>query len=225
MEKLSAQDQQTYDSVFRHPTSGNIEWTALIALLKHMGEVVDEPNGKVKVNRNGQTLMLHANGKDAALEQIQDIRRFLKQSDAPDGEQKEEGSDFLLVLNHSEARIYRTVDSEAKPIHIEPYDPHGWDKHVHNSKETARPHTSALHHEFYEKIANALNGEGRILVFGSGKGSSQECDQMFEDLKHKHSDIAKRVMGLENLDLSHMTENEMLAKARETFAKPAIVLI
>jgi hypothetical protein len=224
MEKLSVQDQHTYDAIFRHPTSGNIEWHALVALFNHIGEVIDEPNGKMKVICNGQTIVLHGKAKDATLEEIQDIRRFLKESGAHI-EAPTDSGDFLLVLDHSEARIYRQGEGEAKPIHIEPYDPHGWDKHVHDTHEYAPPHTSALHHEFYEKIANTLKGAKRILVFGSGKGSSKECDQMFEDLKGHHSGLAEKVVGKENLDLSHMTEGEVLAKAREIFQKPLVILI
>ncbi len=224
MEKLSHQDQQTYDAVFRHPVSGNIERHALLALFNHLGEVIDEPNGKVKITRNGQTMMLRNHSKDADREEIEDIRKFLAASEEtePLGLQT---SDYLLVLDHTEAHIYRTEAANATLTHIEPYDPHGWDKHVHDSHVTARHYTTALHHEFYVKIANALEGAGRILVFGSGKGSSQEFDHMLEDLKNHHPDFEKRLIGTLDLDLSHMTEGEMLAKAREIFGTPTALLV
>lgn len=219
MEKLSAQDQQTYDAIFRHPTSGNIEWHALLALLRHVVDVVDEPNGKIKILSRDQTLTLTVSGKDVDMEAVKDVRRFLKEFEKP-ADEPLVGPDYLLVLDHTEARIYRLDDTQAKLTHIEPYDPHGWDKHVHDAHVTARRYTSALHHEFYEKIANVLESAQRILVFGDGKGSSQEFEHMLEDLKRHHPDFEKRLVGTVDLDLSHMTEGELVAKAREQLACP-----
>jgi hypothetical protein len=223
MQTLSAKDQRTYDSVFRHPTSGNIEWTALIALIKHEGEVIDEPNGKLKFIRNGETLILKIHGKDADREAIEDVRRFFGKSEKTESHHPGVAN-FLLVLDHSEARIYRSESQDAIPILIEPFDPHGWDKHVHDTHVTARPYTTALHHEFYEKIADALSGAENILVFGDGNGSSSEFDRMLEDLKHRRPEIETHLLASINLDISHMTEAELLAKAREQFANTGPLL-
>jgi len=223
MEKLSNQDQHTYDAMFRHPTSGNIEWHALMAMFNHIGEVIEEPNGKVKILRNGHTLTLHQRGKDVALDTIKDIREFLKLSGVPD-DVPAGGSNFLLVLDFAGARVYRTEDSDAKPVHIEPYDPNGLAKHVHDTHEYARPHTTRLHHEFYERILEALKGAEAIFVFTDGAGSSEEFEHMIADLKNHPADFENRIVGQESFDLKHMTEGQILAEARKRFAGvPALV--
>ena len=215
--ELSGQDQQTYDAIFRHPTSGNIEWHSVLALVGHLGEVEDESNGKVKLTRNGQVLTLRPNGKDAGREEIADIRKFL-QTSVSSVDNVDAYGDFLLVLVNAEARLYRSELVDSQAIHIEPYDPHGWDKHAHNPRENAPVPTSHMHHEFFEKVAAALKGARRILLFGDGKGSGLEFDRLVDDLNSHHRELAKLVIGSEAIDLSHMTDPEILALARQRFA-------
>lgn len=223
MEKLSNQDQHTYDAIFRHPTSGNIEWHALMAMFNHLGEVVAEPNGKVKILLNGHALTLQQHGKDVARDTIKDIREFLKLSEASDAAVAGV-SNFLLVLDHSEARVYRAEDSNAEPAHIEPYDPHGSDKHVRDPHENARPYTTRLHHEFYQRILEALQDADSVLVFTNGVGSGGEFEHMIADLKKHPESFVDRIVGVESLDLNHLTQGQILAEARKRFAAlPSLV--
>ena len=224
MVRLTDQDRQTYDAIFRHPVSGNIEWHAVMQLFKHLGEVTEEPNGKTKILINGHTLTLHTHGKDLELVAIQDIRHYLRASETLASISNEKG-DFILVLDHAEARVYPSSEEDVEATHIEAYDPHGWDKHVHDKHVTARRYTTALHHEFYERIALALRPASRILVFCSGKGSSQEFDAMLADLKGEQFGVGSRVVSVIHVDTSHMTLGQILALARETFAKHVPVLI
>ena len=224
MVRLTDQDQQTYDSIFRHPVSGNIEWHAILQLFKHLGEVTDEPNGKTKIVINGHTLTLHTHGKDLELVAIQDVKHFLKASETLASVSHEQG-DYVLMLDHSDAKVFSSAAENSTPTHIEPYDPHGMDKHVHDTHEYARRYTTALHHEFYERIALALRPAEKILVFCAGNGSSQEFDHMLEDLNGEQFGVASRIVGVINLDLSHMTEGQVLARAREAFSKQEPVLI
>jgi len=42
-------------------------------------------------------------------------------------------------------------------------------------------------------------------------------EQLMIDLKHNHRDIAERVVGTFAIDEHHLTEDQLLAKARELF--------
>jgi hypothetical protein len=42
---------------------------------------------------------------------------------------------LLVVLDHQEARVYRTEVVGAVPERIAPYDPHGYGKHLHSAHE------------------------------------------------------------------------------------------
>ena len=43
-------------------------------------------------------------------------------------------------------------------------------------------------------------------------------EQLLADLKAHHSDLAEKVIGTVVIDASHVTENQLLARARELFA-------
>ena len=42
---------------------------------------------------------------------------------------------LLVVIDHQEARVYRTEVHGAVPQQIVPYDPHGYGKHLHSAHE------------------------------------------------------------------------------------------
>jgi len=57
--QLSGSRRNTYDAVFRQATR-NLAWRDVRSMLGSQDEVAREPNGNLKVTRNGQTLVLHA---------------------------------------------------------------------------------------------------------------------------------------------------------------------
>ena len=56
----SGSHRRTYDGIFRHPAARNLGWRDVRSMLGELAEVVEEPNGNLKMTRNGQTLALHA---------------------------------------------------------------------------------------------------------------------------------------------------------------------
>jgi hypothetical protein len=84
---LSSRHRNTVEKIFRHPSSGNIEWRQVLSLLEEIGTVKHEHNGKVKVTLGPETEVLTApQGKDIEIEMVVDLRRMLTQAGfAPDG--------------------------------------------------------------------------------------------------------------------------------------------
>jgi hypothetical protein len=58
-------------------------------------------------------------------------------------------------------------------------------------------------------------------MFGTGTGASSAMEQLLLDLKEHHPDLAGRVVGSVAVDEHHLTENQLLAKARELFVAAA----
>ena len=48
-EQLSSHHRDTLEKIFRHPTSGNIDWREVLSLLEYLGTTTEERNGKFKV--------------------------------------------------------------------------------------------------------------------------------------------------------------------------------
>ena len=82
MTSLTGSHLRTYDRIFQHPISHNLEWRDVCALFEEMGDVEAEPNGNLKATRNGHSLVLHPpHAKDVPVDEIMIIRHFLKQSE------------------------------------------------------------------------------------------------------------------------------------------------
>ena len=126
---------------------------------------------------------------------------------------------LLVVIDHQEARVYRTEVSGAVPERITPYDPHGFGRHLHSAHEWTDGKRLPERKSFYEAVAKTLRGAGQVLLFGSGTGRSSAMDMLLADLKAHHPDVAERVVGSVVVDAHHTTEGELLAKAREFYAE------
>ncbi|KXC05063.1 hypothetical protein [Microbacterium hominis] len=65
MAELTEHHRTTLYHLDQHPTSHNLEWKDVLALLREVGDVEERHNGKVKVTVGEQTLILSApRGKD-----------------------------------------------------------------------------------------------------------------------------------------------------------------
>lgn len=222
---LDGRHQHTYEAIFRHPAAHNLEWHDVRSLLAALADVTEEHNGSLHVTRNGQQVILHApKHKDVAtVEDLLAIRRFLEQSGetaipppvAP-------GVHLLVVIDHHEAKIYRTEVHGAVPQQLVPYDPHGFGRHLRSKNPETAGKRRPERKSFYEAVAATLRDADEILIFGSGTGESSAVEQLMADLKHNHIDVAKHIVGLILVDEHHLTEAQLLAQAREFFASKSV---
>ena len=211
---------RTFETIFRHPVAHNLAWRDVHSLLRHLGQVVEEPNGNLRVTRNGQTLVLHTpRTKDVAdTSELMELRHFILRSETPLAETDAKESHWLLVIDHHQARIFRSELRGAVPQQILPHDPEDYFRHAHNSKDFSRGQEKPEPNSFFEPVARALKDAGKILVFGSGKGTSSEMEQFIAWAKQHHHELAERIIGSQVVDENHLTEPQLLAKAREFYA-------
>ena len=217
---MNGRHQHTYDAIFRHPTAHNLEWHDVRSLLAALGEVTEGHKDGFQVVRNGQTMALHTpKHKDvASVEDILTIRHFLdKSAESAVSPSAIQGGHLLVVIDHHEAKIYRTELPGAVPHQLTPYDPHGFGRHLHSKSEETDGKRKPERKSFYEAIAATLRGADQILIFGSGAGESNAMEQLIADLKHNHPDVAKQIVGSIVIDENHVTDGQLLAKAREFF--------
>ncbi len=219
--QLTGAHQKVYDRVFAHPMSQNLQWREVWSMLEsmHDAKAVDDANGTLKVSRNGQTLILHRpRGKDLADKQeLMQIRHFLERSGTPIPAPAATGTHLLVVIDHREARIYNTELHGTVPHRIEPYDPFGFGRDLHYNQDDSNGQRKPERKSFYEAVAKTLTGAKQILMFGTGTGASSAMEQLMLDLKKNHHLIAERVIGTVAVDEKHLTEDQLLAKAREMF--------
>ena len=211
---------RTYNTIFQHPVSHNLDWHAVRALLTELGQIAEEPNGNLKVTRNGHVLVLPPpRTKDVAeTDELVALRRFLEQSETISPETNDNEAHWLVVIDHHEARIFSTKMDGVSPQQILPHEPDDYFRHGHNSQDFSRGQEKPDPNSFFAPVAKALAVPGQILVFGTGTGKSSEMDQFIAWLTVHHPELAGRIIGSLVVDEHHLTENQLLAKAREFFA-------
>ena len=219
--------QGTYDALFRHPVARNLQWRDVRSMLCSVAEATEEHgSGNVRFTRNGQTLTVHPpRRKDFSdIQELMHIREFLERSGAPSQAAVPDGVHLLVVIDHREARIFRAELHGTTPERITPYDPHGSRRHLRYVDEDdtsgqRKPESSS----FYEAVARTLGGAERILILGSSTGASSAMSHLAADLKRRHPELARRVIGTFVVDEGHMTDDQLLAKAREVYAQGVAV--
>jgi hypothetical protein len=218
---LTGSHLRTYNTIFQHPISHNLEWRHVRTLLDHMAEVVEQPNGNLRVSRNGQSMVLHTpRTKDVAeMEEVMELRRFLERSEKTQSAPNDKEAHLLVVINHHEARLFHSEIQGALPERILPHEPDDFFRHAHNSKDFSRGREKPDPNSFFEPVAGALKGAGKILVFGTGTGTSSEMDQFLAWVRKHHAEVAARIIGSLVIDEKHLTEAQLLSKAREFYLK------
>ena len=96
-------------------------------MLTALADVTEERGGGLKFTRNGQSLTLHPPPRKDFddVEALMQVRHFLERSEEPSQEAAAEGMHLLVVLDHREARVFRTEAHGSVPQRILPYDLHG----------------------------------------------------------------------------------------------------
>ncbi len=77
--ELSSNHQDTLAKIFEHPVSHNIEWRAVLALLRQVGTVQQEHDGSYHVTLGEETeTFRRPRNKDVDAQEVVDLRRMLQ---------------------------------------------------------------------------------------------------------------------------------------------------
>jgi len=219
--QLSGPHQKIYQRLLQHPMPHNLQWREVWSMLgaMHDATAVEDDNGTLRVTRNGQTMVLHRpRGKDLAdKKELLQVRHFLERSGSAAPPPAAAGTHLLVVIDHREARIYSAELHGSVPQRIAPYDPFGFGRDLRYNQDDSNGQRKPEQKSFYEAVAKTLKGAQQILLFGTGTGASSAMEHLLAELKHNHPDIAERVVGSIAVDEHHLTDDQLLAKARELF--------
>ena len=218
--KIAGKHRSTYSAVFQHPVARNLKWVDLRAMLVALADSVQEHDEVLKVTRNGKSLVLHRPNRSGMkdIEELMKVRHFLDKSADAVPAPATQGTHLLVVIDHRQARIYRTELHGSVPQRITPYDPYGSGRHLHYVENESNGQRKPELKSFYQAVVKTLENAEKILLFGSGTGASSAMEQLLGELQ-KHGELSQRVVGSISLDEQHMTEDQLLAKAREFYAK------
>jgi hypothetical protein len=221
--QLTESNQRTYDAIFGHPAARHLPWQEVYALLGELGEVVVQPNGHRRATCRGQSLVLHAERDRtvAEIDELMAIRHFLEKIGGDASAVEPGGIHLLVVIDHREARVYKTQLHGAVPQRITPLDLTGFGRQLHYVQDDSNGQRKPELKGFYEAVVKTLQGAEAILIFGSGTGARSAMAHLVAELKSRHGKLAQRIVGAVVLDQQHLTEDQLLAAARTFYAKPA----
>ena len=213
----------TYDAVFQHPISRNLQWKDLRSMLITLADVTERRDGVMKFSRNGHILVLHPpRRKDFSdVQALMQVRHFLEHCDYPPAPEVTPGLHLLVVLDHRQAKVFRTEMHGSTAQSITPYDPHSNLRHLHNVEDDSNGHRKPEPRAYYDTIVRTLGGAQNILIFGSSTGSSSAMEHLLAELKDHHPDLARRVAGALVVNEQHMSDDQLLAGARAFYAARA----
>ena len=121
--------------------------------------------------------------------------------------------DLVIVIDHAGARIF-PVCREVGPA---PQELHHLKHHIDRTQHDAdRAEVYPADTQFFEAVAAAVAGSGRLVVIGHGKGQSNEAGHLMAYLGKHHAGIQARMEGNLTADLPHSTVPQLLALARHT---------
>ena len=148
----------------------------------------------------------------ATVEEITKIRHFLHESGVVE---TNETLPILFVIDHREARIFHLGATDLTAEVLKPEDPQGHEGHVH-SAHAFDDHQGNPHREtFFRAIAKSLEAADQVIIFGSGTGSSSERELFGTWLAEHEPKLAAKIVASDVVDESHLTDGQLLAKARE----------
>ncbi len=215
---LSHKDRRTYDAVFQHPISNNLERREVRSMFEALGTVTEEHNGNLRIERNGHTLVLHPDhsGHPAQADEVMQIRHFLEGSNLEPHKHDIPAMHLLVVFEERKASIYRSEMSGTVPEKILP---HAHDRHHEHQalEERDGQETRHLGPEFYDSIASGLVDASEVLLFATGEGGKDTMEAFAAHLLANQREILGCVVGKVVVGGRHITEETLLEKAREFY--------
>ena len=219
-------DRRTLEAVFRHPIPNNLAWSDALHLIERLGTAHQEPNGRLLLTLGEHRHVFHQpHTKELTPEDVAQLRKFLESAGiTPDSVQVAEETradefstlDMVVAVDHHQARIFTIEGRSGSERRLRPYDPHHFLHHLtHRQERELRGQREPEEPSYYLQIASALAPAQRIVLLGHGTGHSNAAAHLEELLRAKHPDICRRVVATKALDLSAITEPQILTLALE----------
>jgi hypothetical protein len=121
-----------------------------------------------------------------------------------------------VLIDHHQARLFHAGEDHhtgIKPIVIVPDDDDGSRRRIEH-RQGNDDHDGGHASEdagYYERICTDIEGADPIVVLSDGKGRSSAGEYLVDYLKRKHAGMARQIVATERVDISHLTDGEIVA--------------
>ena len=224
--QLSGANARTYQKIGKIPPPLDLQRTAVCSLLEALGHVVETPDHRLHVCRNGHVLALHSlrDKKTESKTTVVALRRFLKRSEVSPVRSNGREAHLLLVIGHHEIRLFRADSCGGDIQQLLPND--GVADFTFAEPDAHALERSAKDPEFdgiFEPVAQALRATGNILIFGESSATQVKMDHFISWVKRRHPYLASRIVGSEVLSADRLKASPLIAQARRFYAHTGAV--
>jgi stalled ribosome rescue protein Dom34 len=115
---------------------------------------------------------------------------------------------YLVWIDHQVAKIVNFNAEEVVTFIVRSSRGH---QHLHHRANSGDSGHVGIDTDFLDRVAHAVQSAGAILITGPASAKTE----LAQHLHRKHSELAKRLSGVETLD--HPTDGELVAFGRRFF--------
>jgi hypothetical protein len=222
---MSGSERKTLETLFAHPLSHNLKWKDAKRLFETLGSVEEKAKNEFsfRIGREHH-VMGKPSSKDLTSTDVMELRHFAARAgwsgdsySRPASQPDPDQPSLLVAMDHHEARIYQidiTSIDVSKHV-IRPYDPHHFLHHLtHKDQSREQGQRAPEDITYYEGVAQAVSTGGRIILLSHGKGKSSAGHHFTEYLSSHHRETYQRIVCELDIDLSHLTEEQLLEMGR-----------
>lgn len=124
----------------------------------------------------------------------------------------------VVALTQDLARIWRHgLEKGMKSENLSAPDANGLHRHVRQMQHHGGHTQDPAEQGFFDILAEKLRGSSEVLILGHGSGKANAMDRFFEYVGKHDPQLAKQIMGRVEADLNALSDDQILAKAREWF--------
>ena len=124
----------------------------------------------------------------------------------------------VVALTQDDARIWATgLEKGTHPEKIFAPDEKGLHHHVKQMQHRSGHGTDPVEKGFFDVLAKNLESASEILLLGHGVGKANAMFRFTQYMERHNPLVAKKVIGAVDADLNSLSENQILAKARDWF--------
>jgi len=224
--------QRTLEALFAHPLQHGIRSSRVEALLRCLGAEVSElPDHRLRLRLPaGQETWIpsgptpHQRELDA--EAVMRLRQFLRQAGITPEQPHAEGPSprgdqslrLVLVLSHRHTDVFRLDGEAVEHAVLRPHGLWGGDQNLsHRHERDLAGQRAPLDHDYLARISAAMATADAVLLLGHGRGSSDMRQLLLHHLETHRRDLIDRIVAIETVDDSALSEAGLLALARLHF--------
>jgi len=124
----------------------------------------------------------------------------------------------VVAITADDARIWSTgLEKGTHPERIYAPDEKGAHHHIRQAQHKGGHGSDPAEHGYFDVLARELAQASEILLIGHGVGKANAMLRFTQYMERHNPDVAKKVIGAVDADLNALSENQILAKARDWF--------